>query len=38
MSYCCPLCASMEEYYLTRILYNYDEEMENCEVLEDDND
>lgn len=36
--YCCPLCQSMEEVYLTRIPYDYDEETENCEVLEDEDD
>lgn len=33
---CCPLCTSMEAYYLTHLPYDFDEEMTNCEVNEDD--
>lgn len=34
----CPLCRDMETLYLTRIPYDYDEETDNCEVLEAEDD
>lgn len=35
---CCPLCSKMEELYLHKPSYDYDEETENCEVIEDELD
>jgi len=38
MRYCCPLCSGMEAVFLTRIPPDYDEEMLNCEVEDNDDD
>lgn len=37
MNYCCPLCSSMEEFYLVRVALDHDEPVD-CEVLEADDD
>ncbi len=35
LAVCCPLCSSMEELYLGKVSYDYNEEMSNYEEVEE---